>query len=413
MVSSVVSGQELGQVGVMCPGCGGKETRVFWSTQGVPVHCNSLCRSREQALAVPKGDISLAYCRQCGLISNVRFDEKLMAYDPDYENSLHFSGRFQKYAEALAQRLIDQHDLRDKDIVEIACGRGDFLEMLCTGGGNRGIGFDPSVPDDVLTGRDATADDSPGRAGEIRFVKAFYGARGADYPVDFICCRHALEHVPDPVGFLKTLRANIGDRLDTLVFFEVPNVLYTLRELGIWDVIYEHCLYFSRVSLARVFAHAGFEVLAVNDEYEGQFLSIEAKPAATGAAMPVESPEDLTALSRDVHAFGQKYREKIGIWEERLTDLASSGRRAVVWGSGSKGVTFLNTIHVGSLIDYVVDINPRKQGMFVPGGGQQIVGPDELQRVQPEVVIVMNPIYQAEIASMLASVGLSPEVVLA
>src|SRR3546814_19695643 len=75
---------------------------------------------------------------------------------------------------------------------------------------------------------------------------------------------------------------------------------------------------------------------------------------------------------------------------------------------------FLNLLQVetGGGIDYVVDINPRKRGRFVPGTGQEIVDPAFLRDYRPDVLIVMNPEYQDEIATTAESLGLDSELVL-
>jgi hypothetical protein len=80
----------------------------------------------------------------------------------------------------------------------------------------------------------------------------------------------------------------------------------------------------------------------------------------------------------------------------------------VVWGAGSKGVTFLNVLEVGELIAYIVDLNPRKHLKYIADTGQQIVSPEFLLTYRPEVVIVMNPIYLEEIQTLLDTMGLHP-----
>jgi hypothetical protein len=74
---------------------------------------------------------------------------------------------------------------------------------------------------------------------------------------------------------------------------------------------------------------------------------------------------------------------------------------------------FLNLLRVttGAGIDLVVDINPRKQGHFVPLMGQKIVGPDWLLRDPPDIVVVMNPEYEREVRSMIDDMGIGCEVV--
>ncbi|MBK8988824.1 MAG: methyltransferase domain-containing protein [Chloroflexi bacterium] len=368
----------------------------------LPVHCNVLWPSREGALSAPRGDIHLTYLPDCGHIYNSAFDPELMTYTEAYENSLHFSPRFQEYATNLAERLIATYDLRGKDIVEIGSGQGDFLQMLCQMGGNRGVGFDPSYAAEEGVGDTA-----------VSFVQAYYSEEFADYPADFICCRHVLEHIHEPVPFLKAVHRAINGRMDTVVFFEVPNALWTVRQLGIWDIIYEHCSYYSPVSLTHLFTQAGFAVLAVNETFGGQFLTIEARLAAAAAVSPPASTADLADLSADVARFADNYRQKVAHWQGVLQDLAGNGRRVVVWGSGSKGVMFMNTFDQAGLIRYAVDINPRKQGMFVAGSGQEIISPEFLRVYQPDVVIIMNRNYEDEIAGQLAQLGLVTDILVA
>jgi SAM-dependent methyltransferase len=342
----------------------------------------------------------LGFCRDCGHIFNLVFNPELMEYSQAYENSLHFSPRFQSYAESLAAQLIERYDLRGKDIIEIGSGQGDFLRLLCEIGENQGIGFDPSyVPEQ---------DASPASE-RITFIQDFYSERYADYAADLICCRHVLEHVQSPREFLGTLRRSTEHRSDTIVFFEVPNVLFTLRELGIWDLIYEHPSYFSPGSLSRLFQSCRFDVYALVETYEGQFLSIEARPGQGEMQMARDPGDNLEEMRAYAEDFAAKYRGKLNTWEQRLERMARAGQRSVVWGAGSKGVTFLNTFKTHTLIKHAVDINPRKHEMYVAGTGQKIVPPGFLRDYQPDVVIVMNPIYESEIRRFTQRIGVTPE----
>ena len=82
----------------------------------------------------------------------------------------------------------------------------------------------------------------------------------------------------------------------------------------------------------------------------------------------------------------------------------------VLWGSGSKAVSFLTTLGGRKDIEWVVDINPNRHGMFMAKTGQEIVGPDHLIDYKPDVVIIMNQIYQDEIETDLIRRGLNPEI---
>jgi hypothetical protein len=191
-----------------------------------------------------------------------------------------------------------------------------------------------------------------------------------------------------------------------VVYFEMPNALWTLRDMGIWDIIYEHCSYFTPASLAAACEGAGFSVLDLREVFGGQFLAVEAVPADGPVPPTFGDRLDFVQMERDVAAFGENYRAKVDHWRTRLDELAHKGQRAVVWGSGSKGVTFLNTLRDESPIAHVVDINPRKQGMFVAGTGQAIISPDALREHRPDLVIVMNRLYEGEIRRMLDERGI-------
>jgi hypothetical protein len=207
-----------------------------------------------------------------------------------------------------------------------------------------------------------------------------------------------------PRAFLEVIRRAVAGRQEAVVFFEVPNAAYTTRDMGIWDLIYEHCSYFSENSLLTLFQTSGFVVKRLSQLYSGQYLGIE---AAVGDAMSTVARPP-AVHSDEVAAFPARYAAKIDVWREELARLEHAGRRAVIWGAGSKGITFLNVLAARS-IDYVIDINPRKHGRYVGGCGAKVMPGEFLAEYRPHTVIAMNPVYRDEISSYLRSMGLSCE----
>jgi len=366
----------------------------------VPIYCNVLWPNNAKARAAETGNISVGYCRDCGHVFNRSFDPSLMDYTEAYENSLHYSPVFNEYADSLATRLYEKYDLQEKNIIEIGCGKGDFLSMLCARGNNKGHGFDKSYEFD-------RKDTNNSR--QVTFIQDFYGEKYADYDADLLVCRHVLEHIQYPQEFLSGIRKLLDQRMDTVVYFEVPNALYTLKDMGIWDLIYEHCGYFSEFSLKKVFELAGFDVHETGESFGGQFLYVEATPTAQAIAS-TQSTAALHELAGYFTKFDDAYRTKVSAWQQKLNALRSKDKRTVVWGGGSKGMTFLNIMAATKAIDYVVDLNPNKQGLFAPGTGQEVVSPAELKKLQPDNVIVMNSIYVDEISDMLHELGVNAEV---
>ena len=388
----------MNQIGEsLCPICSTSQREIFFELSEIPAFCNLLWKERQAAFNCSKGDIKLAFCHTCGFINNVAFDSAKMDYTEDYECSLDFSPRFQSYARSLAKDLVVRHQLQNKKIIEIGSGKGDFLLSLCQQNNNYGVGFDPTYVYRPEHNRY-----------QVEFIQDYYSEKYAHYQSDLIVCRHTLEHIPNPANFLKTLRHNIGNIFKPEIFFEVPNALDTFRRLNIWDIIYEHCCYFSPVSLSNAFTKFGFQVTNTKEEYRGQFLCLEAIPNKNTQNLARQT-EALTQLQHDVVTFRSKFQQQIDYWRAKLQEIARKNQRVVLWGAGSKGVTFLNILREQQIIQYVVDINPNKENKYIPGTGQQIVSPEFLIYYQPDIIIVMNPIYENEIRQMLNEMHLMPQ----
>jgi SAM-dependent methyltransferase len=385
----------------VCPNCAAGGLEPFYEVSGIPAHSVLLMHSREQALAYPRGDLRLGFCTRCGFITNTIFDASLNEYSPNYEETQHFSPKFDGWARQLADRLVRDYDLRGKTVLEIGCGKGEFLVMLCEAGQNSGIGIDPGCIPERL--------DGAGRS-RIRFIRDLYSEKYANLHCDVVACRHTLEHIQPTGEFMRMVRRVIGPRKDTLVFFELPDMTRVLRERAFWDIYYEHCTYYTAGSLARVFRASGFEIVELVRDFDDQYLWITAKPMAgpTAAALPIE--DDLASTTADVERFRQLCPVDIKGWGDRIRSYAAAGRKPVIWGAGSKCVALLTTAGIGSEVEYLVDINPFKAGKFLPGTGHPVVAPEYLRRYRPGVVIAMNPVYVAEIRARLNALGVDADV---
>lgn len=371
-----------------CPNCDALGMYTFYEVDDIPVHSCLLMPNRQAALDFPKGQLSLGFCPTCGFIANVLFDPSTQAFSSQYEETQGFSSHFNAFARNLACRLVERYDLHNKDILEIGCGKGEFLVLLCELGNNRGIGIDPSYVHGRLN------DEAVSR---LTFITDYYSEQYAHLAADFVCCRHTLEHIQPTAEFVRMVRGAIGDRYDTRVFFEIPDVSRILKEQAFWDIYYEHCSYFSLGSLARLFRACGFDILDLAKDFDDQYLLIEARPGNGSGERFFPPEQDLAELAHDVRQFAAMYASKQTAWQEELGQLQAQGQRVVLWGSGSKAVAFLTTLGIRDEIEYVVDINPHKHGMYLAGTGHEIVPPEFLQTYHPDVIIVMNPVYCDEI----------------
>jgi hypothetical protein len=276
--------------------------------------------------------------------------------------------------------------VRGASIVEVGCGKGAFLRKLVMADStNRGWGFDPSYvgPDEDLDGR-------------LKFVRQFYGPGVSAVPADVVICRHVIEHVADPVALLGAVRAVIGPQ--TRVFFETPCFEWIIRGRIFWDIFYEHCNYFTVLSLRTAFERAGFAVTGASHVFGGQYLWFEAAAANQPAAH--YSPDEMVKRAREFSAAISDFERS---WRGMVERYRADGLVAL-WGAGAKGVTFANLLDADrSLFDCIVDINPRKQGKFTAGTAHPIVSPSELSARGVRHVIVMNPNYHHEIVAQIGS----------
>jgi hypothetical protein len=296
--------------------------------------------------------------------------------------------------------LIARHDLRYKHIVEIGGGTGDFLRIICDRGDNLGVCIGPSYSPDP--GKDTPSN--------VRFIKDYYSAKYVDEPADIIICRHVLEHFWGAREFITTVRKAVGERHGIAVYFEVPNGDFIFREQAFWEFHYQHVSYFTKASLTKLFTSCGFEVREVQESFEGQFLGIEVCAASHDVARNQsiwQDGEQMTAVSS--RAFGIAFRTRVISWQDQVKLLCATGQRVFAWGAGAKAVTFLNIVDpAGDGITHIVDVNPRKTGRFVPGSGQEIVEPNALRELSPDVLILMNAVYRDEIRAAVHALGLDP-----
>lgn len=380
----------------VCPICKSTSTERLYLLKDVPVFCNILHETKEDAIDTAKGTIDLTFCQNCCHLFNSAFEPALLEYSVEYENSLHFSAKFQDFAAQLAKMLIEKYAISNKNVVEIGCGKGDFLHMICELGDNRGYGFDASY---VFNEEDR-------KSKRVTFYQEFYSSKFSEIQADLVVCRHVLEHIHNPINFIDEIK-NTVDRYDPTYYFEVPNALYTLRDLGIWDLIYEHYSYYNPHSLTRLLTQQGFDVHTTSEMYNKQFLSTTfgtRKPTGDDLKYSL-SLEEIKEL---VSNFRESYEKKINYWKGLLKSYKQAGKEVVLWGGGSKGVTFLNVFHEFNLHE-IVDINPRKQGKFVSGTGQRYISPEDLQEKNYDAIIIMNSIYTPEIRQQLNELNVNAE----
>lgn len=333
---------------------------ILYRQSGLPIFQNRMYDSEAEARTCPKGDMCLVEDLRTGLLYNAAFRPELMIYDAHYQNEQGRSALFKAHLESVAD-IISRH-MGDTGLVEVGCGKGLFLEMLL----DRGVdvtGFDPTY-----------------EGTNPRVVREYF-APGVDIHARGLIMRHVLEHVPDPVSFLGQLRE--ANRGGGLIYIEVPCFDWICARRAWFDIFYEHVNYFRISDFHRMFGN----VLESGRVFGGQYLYVVADLASLRE--PEFSASDRASLPDDFMR---------GI-EEPLSGL----QQAAVWGGASKGVIFsLLKERCGSPVKTVIDINPAKQGKYLPATGLLVQSPAQAMEHLPpaSTIYVMNSNYLEEIKAM-------------
>lgn len=365
-----------------CPLCGGTRLHPILERRNVPVFQNALYASQEAAIAAPVGHLLLCICDACGFVFNATFDPEKVAYDGSYENDQGYSTAFVRHLEEVAERVLA--GVKEGALVlEVGCGQGHFLERLLRGRPLRGIGFDPAFR-------------GMGPAGVRIEAKRFDRsvAESLGEAIGGVVSRHVIEHIAEPVSFLKAIAAAIPD--GTRLFLETPCVQWIFRGEVLQDVFYEHCNYFTADTLRFAMEQAGFTEISVEALFGEQYLLASGKRGGEGGGTMMKGGTMEEAL-RYGAATQQKLSALQAAFEEEPTAL---------WGAGAKGVTFAGLVDPSATtIPALIDVNPRKQGHFVPVTGHPILSPAEAAQKGIRKILVMNPNYREEIAASIRAQG--------
>lgn len=217
-----------------CPSCHQSPLTEVIHLEGIPVFQNKVYTDPDRARAAVRGSVRLLACDGCGYVFNGDFDATLMAYDADYQNEQSHSGVFDQHLNAVVD-LLFQRGLCAGRVVEIGCGKGAFLNRLWDRGVDA-LGFDTAYEGD-----------------DPRVRREYFSAHHRGLAIDTLILRHTLEHIADPLAFLRTLTAHCSP--DTDLYIEVPDLDWIIDHQAFWDVFYEHVNYFLPRSLGALFRH--------------------------------------------------------------------------------------------------------------------------------------------------------------
>ncbi|APG46141.1 class I SAM-dependent methyltransferase [Phaeobacter porticola] len=312
-------------------------------------------------------------------VENARFDPDATYYDTSYENSQAHSSQFLSHMKQVLGALTQRYPA-GSTLVEVGCGKGDFLTLAHQAGHFTCQGYDTTY------------------TGDAAYIEQRYLGSNDRVPADIVVLRHVLEHIPQPHRFLAMLHQVFGD---TDIYIEVPNLDWILQNNTFFDITYEHVNYFSQQALAALFGGKVHDAqLCFGAQY--QYIIANLGDLANGfdTAYTGDNWQDIgfddlfPALERQI---------------DQLEALTGPKGHCFFWGAATKGCMFLwHANRLGRLVGnvpYAVDINPSKQGRWLPGSIKPIHGPDKFYSdARPgDILAISNPAYRDEIVAQLVS----------
>ncbi len=380
-----------------CPVCATAHPVAMLFQEETPVLQLELYPTRREAREGALGTLDLVVCLVCEFIWNRSFDPRKVAFGHRYESDQTHSDAFSSYVDAVVERVLSA--LPDRGhLLEIGCGQGYLLERVASRAGDRlegATGFDPA-----WRGRRTIA------RTEI-VPRAFDASSARDLlrVPDVVVARHVMQYVPEPMGFLRAIRAAMGGTgAAGRLFLETRDVEYSLRRGAVEDFCYETCSYFASDSLASALERCGFSVERIDRLFEDQYLLVEAAAVseAPGRSPPIE-PGGILELARRYAANAEALREAL---RERLRDARRRGKVAI-WGAGTKGVALANLLdHGAEHLECLIDVNPNKQNRFLPRSCHPVVDPQAAVDRGVRTAFVANAVYEREITDLVAAKNL-------
>ena len=357
--------------------------------------------------------LTLCQCPSCGL---VQFDTEPVDY---YRDVIRAGGgtrtmtrlRHEEYARLLT--AMQEHHIHGRRIVEVGCGRGEFLRMW------QNLAEDPEgaaalardQARDPLSGQPNAAplhlvglEHKPSLVEEANAVadkkyRVYEGFATGDVrypegPFDAFVQFNFLEHQPDPCDMLRNIGRNLKPQ--ALGLITVPSFEYILRYNGYYELLRDHIANYTEFTLQKLLQDCGFELLSMDLVNRDTIEAIVRKA----------DPDELSELHYsgrliDVSALRDSYDRLSASVNAHIDHLSESHRTMAIWGASHQGFTLAATTKLGGRVEYIIDSAPFKQGRFSPASHIPIVAPDYAVAHPVDEILIVAPGYTDEIAGII------------
>ena len=373
---------------------------------GATPPCERFLRADDLDVMEPTFPLHLRICHECLLLQI----PALITPEDTFTEYAYYSSYSDSWVEHARRFIADGVDRlglgAESFVVEVASNDG-YLLQHAVARGIRCLGIEPSV-----NVSEAARDN--GVPTETAFLDEELAVRiaAAHGRADLVVANNVYAHIPDLIGFTKSLRALVAD--DGWVSIEVHHALNLITKCQFDTIYHEHFQYYTVHSAIRALASGGLTVVDVELlPTHGGSIRVWARPGAvagtpSGRVAEVLETERAAGL-HGVDGYLDMQARTDTIRSELLAFLLAqraAGRRVVGYGAPGKGNTLLNYCGIRpDLLEYTVDRNPYKHGRFTPGTRIPIHAPERIDADRPDVVLALPWNLETEITAQLAHVG--------
>ena len=392
---------------MQCRSCKELLKRTFINLGTSPIANNLLTATtvKEKELILP---LHVMTCDSCGLVQLPEVASRETLFPDNYLYFSSFSKSWLKHSKNYAEKMIGKLDLTENDlVVEIASNDGYLLQYFKKEG-IPVLGVEPAL--DVA---------NSARSKGIETIVDFFGISLVEKILSthkkpkLIIGNNVLAHVPNIHDFIAGFSALLAD--DGTITFEFPHLLNLLK-FNQFDTIYhEHYSYLSLTALIPIFTRHNLRIIEVEElSTHGGSLRLTLvkidSHLSMGNSVAKMLTEEINYDPRKDEVI-QKFTESAEKCRQdllkELEKAKASGLRVVAYGAAAKGNTLLNYANIKSdLISFVVDLNPNKQNMYLPGSHIPVTSDASLETHPPDIILVLPWNLAHEIKEQLKSTKL-------
>jgi SAM-dependent methyltransferase len=351
---------------------------------------NNLVDEKVLGKNASKYPLRVMTCEKCKLVQLSEALPKELLFSPNYTYSSSYSTTWLKHSKNYVEKMINELKLTREDrVIEVASNDGYLLQYFKQNEIDV-LGIEPAsgvakvaINKGINTLIDYFGQELAEKLAKSKKAKLMIG-------------NNVLAHVPDLHDFISGFATLLAD--DGIITFEFPHLLNLIKEVQFDTIYHEHYSYLSLSALQPIFLQHNLKIINVEKlKSHGGSLRIfvvknsSKRPINESIQKVIDEENRYDPINPEVYeTFRLKvYEIKLNLLAE-LNKCKKNGKSIAAYGAAAKGVTLLNYCGIDSkLIDFVIDLNPNKQGKLIPGVNIPITDLRALEKNRPDILLIL------------------------